>query len=175
MVPRAGFGATADRLVAPGAPPRVRHAEELDFLLHPADTGAEHDAARRQVVERREHLGGEHGVAMRQHQHGRAQAHALGHPGDQAQRHQRLEEAGGRRQRKVAGRGVGIARRDRVRNDDVVARPQGVVAERLHAPSEAEQHVARGGGAVDRKMTAELDVSGQRLSPGRSLPFAERV
>src|SRR5262245_23436970 len=37
----------ADRLVAPGAPPRVRHTEELDLLLHPADTRAEHDAARR--------------------------------------------------------------------------------------------------------------------------------
>ena len=55
----------ADRLVAPGAPARVRYAEELDLLLHPADTGAEHDAARRQVIERREHLGGEDGMAMR--------------------------------------------------------------------------------------------------------------
>src|SRR6185369_17586024 len=36
LVPPAGLH-DADRLVAPGAPLLVRHAEELDLFLHPAD------------------------------------------------------------------------------------------------------------------------------------------
>ena len=86
-----------DRLVAPGAPSFVGDAEQLDLLLHPADARAENDAAGCQVIERREHLGGEQGVTMRQDEDGRAQTDALGRPGDEAERHQRLEEAGGGR------------------------------------------------------------------------------
>ena len=146
----------ADRLVTPGPAPRVGHAEELDLLLHPADAGAQDDAARRQVVERRQHLRGEDRMAMGQNQHGRAEPDALGHARDESQRDQGLQEAGGRGQRKVAGRVIGIARRDRVRNDDMVAGPERVVAESLHTPRELPQHVARGGGAVDGQVTTDL-------------------
>src|SRR5882724_1580990 len=99
MVPCAGFGSA----------PLVGHAEELDLLLYPADAGAEDDATRRQVVERRQHLGGEDRMAVGQDEHGRAEPDALGHAGDEPERDQRLQEGGGRRQRKVAGRVVGIA------------------------------------------------------------------
>src|SRR5207249_5872180 len=54
-----------ERLVAPRATPRVVHAEELDLLAHPADARAQNDASRRQVIERREHLRREEGVAVR--------------------------------------------------------------------------------------------------------------
>src|SRR5262245_47673688 len=76
LVAPAGFH-DPDRLVAPGAALVVRHAEELDLLLHPANPGAEDDAAGRQMIERRQHLGGEHRMAMRQDEHRRAEPDAL--------------------------------------------------------------------------------------------------
>ena len=82
----------ADRLVAPGAPLLVRHAEQLDLFLHPADTRAQDDAPRRQMIERREHLGGEDGMTVGKNEHGRAEADALGHAGDEPERDQRLQK-----------------------------------------------------------------------------------
>src|SRR6266566_685345 len=83
-----------DRLVAPGAAPLVGHAEELDLLLHPADTRAQDDAAGRQVIERREHLGGEDGMTVGENEHGRAEANAFGDGGDEPEGDQRLQEGG---------------------------------------------------------------------------------
>ena len=99
----------ADRLVAPGPALRVRHAEELDLLLHPAHARAKDDAPRSQVIERREHLRGEDRMTVREDEHGGAEPNALGHASDEPERDQRLQEGGARRQRKIPGRVVGIA------------------------------------------------------------------
>src|SRR5262245_66427994 len=58
-----------------------------------------------------------------------------------------------------------------------MARRQGIVAERLHAAREAEEHVARGGGAIDRKMAAELETGRHRpaLVVAVDDPLAELV
>src|SRR5437763_587351 len=98
---------------------------------------------RRQVSERREHLGREHRMPMRQDEYRRAEAQALRHAGDERERREGLEEVRGGRERKIAGRVVGIARADLERNDDVVARPHGIEAERFRATRETEQRVPR--------------------------------
>jgi hypothetical protein len=131
-----------DRLVGPRAALAVGRAEQLDLLAHPADARAEDHAARREVIERRQHLRREHRMAMRQHEHRRAELHALGGAGDHGQRGQRLEEVRGGRQRELAGLVVGIARLDVERHHHVVARPHGVEAHRLHAARERDQRLA---------------------------------
>jgi hypothetical protein len=54
-----------DGLVGPGAATGVGNAQQLDLLAHPAHAGAQDDPTWRQVVERGQHLGGQHGMAVR--------------------------------------------------------------------------------------------------------------
>ncbi len=95
-------------------------------------------------------------MAVRQHEHGRAELHPLGDAGDHGERRQGLEEGRVRRQRELPRVAVGIARADRVRNDNVVARPQALVAQPLHIPGESEQARARRGAAEDGQVAAEF-------------------
>jgi hypothetical protein len=107
------------------------------------------------VIERRQHLGGEQRMAMRQHEHGRAERCALGDAGHEGERDERLQEVGGRRQRKVASGVVGIARSDAPGQHDVVAGPERVVAQRLRAARKPDERLPRRRRTVNGKMAAE--------------------
>src|SRR6185295_11694788 len=146
----------ADRLVAPGSAPLVLDAEQLDLLLHPAHAGTEDHAARRHVVDGGQHLGGEHRMAVRQHEHARAQPDLAGEAGHQRQHGQRLEEVGLGREREIAGGVVRVARANGVGQDHMIAHPQRVVAERLGATREQRERLPRGRRPVDRQMAPDV-------------------
>ncbi len=126
-----------ERLVAPGAAPVEVAAQQLDLLAHPAHAHPEHQPAPGEVVDGGGHLGREDRVPVREHQDAGAEPHALGDARHEGQRGQRLEEGHLGRERELAGGAVRIGRRHPVREHHVIARPEGVVAEGLHAPREA--------------------------------------
>jgi hypothetical protein len=109
------------------------------------------------MVERRQHLRRQHRVTVREHEHRRAELHALGGARDHGERRERIEEVRRRRQREVAAGVVRIPGADLGRDHDVIARPHGVEPQALHAARERDQRVPRGAGAPDRQVTAELD------------------
>ena len=81
----------------PAALLEVVAVEDVELFFQPADAGAQHDAAAREVIERHQHARQQHGVAIGHDQRGRADAHALGradehaHGGDGL--HERIGEA----------------------------------------------------------------------------------
>ncbi len=152
----------ADGLVAPRAAARVGRAQQLDLLAHPANARTADHAPGREMVERREHLGRQHRMAMWKHEHAGAESDPVGHPGHQGQRRQRLEKIARRWQREIAARVVGIARGDAPRDHHVIADPQRVVAERLHAPREGDDGLPARQRPVDGQVAADLNACPRR-------------
>src|SRR5262252_7063366 len=146
----------ADRLVGPRAALIEGRAQQLDLLAHPSYARPENDPALREMVEGGEGLGGQHGMAVREDEHGGAELRPLCHRRDHAEGSEGLEKRRVGRQGELAGGVVRIARADRVRHHDVIARPQAFVAETFHLASEGEQVGASGRGAEDGEVTAEL-------------------
>ena len=174
LVPPAGAH-DADGFVRPGPALVEGSAQELDLLTHPAHARPQDHASVRQMVEGGEGLGGQHGVTVGQDEHGGAEAGPLRDARDHAQCGQGLEEVRIGRERELAGVPIGVAGRDGVGNDHVIAGPQAVVAQPLHLAREGEEVRASGRGTEDGQVAAEVHPSSRaRLRHGRCGPPARR-
>ena len=85
-------------LVGPAAPALPGHVEHVELLLEPADADTEIDPAAREPVQGADLLGGVHGVALGEEQHGRAEPDRGRPSGQVGQRHHRFQQP-------AAGRG----------------------------------------------------------------------
>src|SRR3989454_8716880 len=121
-------------LVGHGAALREGHAEGGALGGDPAGADAEHDAPAGERVERGDHLGGDDRVAIRDDEHSGAEPDPAGRPGDDGERHEGVEDR--------------LAEIDDIgeRHHDVIADPDGVVAELLGPDGRAPDDV-RGGQA----------------------------
>ena len=144
-----------ERLVAPRPPTLEGDTEDLDLLAQPAHARADDDAAAREVIEGGQGLGEDHGVAVREHEDGGAEAHPLRDGGDEGERGQRLEEG-------ARGRNGEHARAARVRclllegQGHVVGDEDRLEAEPLRLRGHPEKILAGGERAVAGQVPAKI-------------------
>ena len=117
-----------DRFVGERASLGERHAHRVHFLLDRADADAENQPAVAQHVERGRRLREPDRVVVRQHQHGRSQAHARRPGGDVAQERERLVV-------RLAADPIEYV----ADVEHVVVRPDGVEAELFRTDGEVDQ------------------------------------
>ena len=106
-------------------------ADCLELFAAPADTDAQRQAALGEVVDGGQHLGGQHGRAVRHHHDRQDEAKLLRQRGDIGRGRQLLEPCGRGAPRKLAGPGIGIFRLQIAWHHDVVADRDVVEAQRL--------------------------------------------
>ena len=128
------------------AAPLERHADGGELLGEPTDAHAEDHSPAGEVVERRQLLGEDHRVALRQDEDAGGEANAFGRRGDVGEPDQRV----GDRRILAAGHpavvGVGIRRPVPRRDDDVLHRPQ-----RLEAVGFGSRGERRSGVRLDER------------------------
>ena len=120
-----------ERLIhAAAARPRL-DAEHLELFDPPADARAEDHPPAGQVVERGDHLGMEHRLAHRQHQHAGRELDALSDRREVREQRQRLEEVVRGRHGERAVRRVRVAGGAVLVEHDVIDHPERIVARGL--------------------------------------------
>ena len=132
--------------------------ERLELLLEPADTRPEDDAASREHVQRRQHLGRDHGIAVGDDQHARPEPHARRLAGEVAHERQRLEVAVPPVAGELARRRVRIGRALARRDHDVVRDEDRRVAELVRLARKLDQDF--GGGKRSAAGKGEAEVHG---------------
>jgi hypothetical protein len=142
-----------------------RRVDRLELLLEPARADADGEAAVRQVIDGRQHLGGEHRRPVRHHHDRRDEAELRRPGGHEGHRGQLVVALAPRRVGELAGRAVGVTRMDVVGNDDVIAEGGVVEAQRLAALGDPEQVVGRRERSGGRRVEADAHV----VSPFGSL------
>ena len=131
-------------------------AQKRDLLRHPADTDAHGQPALREHVDGGQHLGGQHGMAVRQHEHRGEKANAAGGGGDEAQRRHLLEGDARVLGEELARLGIGVGAFDLGRDNDVVAHAEVLVSERLRLLRNGPQRVGITGDPARTEMQSEF-------------------
>src|SRR5262249_17493649 len=136
-------------------------AERLELLAQPTHAGAEDEAALREHVRRRQHLGGEEGIAIRDHEDADTEPNARGRVREMAQHREWLEGVLSEAAGKLSAAGVRIHRlRRRHGHDDVIGDEQRVVPERVGLLGDLEDDIEAGQRPATGKRKPELhDVS----------------
>jgi hypothetical protein len=109
---------------------RRRH-RSVELCLEPARADADDEPSAGEDIDRRQHLGGEHGRPVRHHHHRQHQTDARGLGGDISRRRQLFVPALGALGEKFSALGVWIAGDLQIRQHDVVGQSQIVVTQRL--------------------------------------------
>src|SRR3989449_1686587 len=131
-----------------------RRAQDLELFLPPPHTESTDETAFRQRVDARQHLGHEHGLAMAQDEHRRAEPGPRRANGRGGEGGHGLEVRPLRRVRKTPSAPVAGAHPG---DDDVVAHPERGDVAPLGLARERDQRVAHGLGRLGRReMTADL-------------------
>ena len=144
-----------------------RHAEHRHLLLRPAHACAEDEAPAGEVVERGDQLRREHGLAVVEHQHRRAEPDRARHARDEGELGRRLEDrVVDRRARRhdAVGR-VRVRRAPLAREHDVVVDPERVEAGGLGGARVAQHQVARRGDAQLWQLHPDLHLASQHAPP----------
>ena len=140
-----------------GAPARAHskvHAERLKLFGEPTDTDTEVDAAARQIIEVRHHLGGVHRLTLRHEANAGTEAQPARVRGDERQRRERIEHAL-RISRNATVFRVGISRRV-VREEQHVLRHPHRVKSRFLDESRRIGDVGRRRQMIERERDADL-------------------
>src|SRR5947208_920926 len=168
----------ADRLdvfVHPCAAFLERHAERVELLAQPTDAHAQLDAPLREHVERRELLGEDDGVALRQDEDAGREAERRGGGADPCQPDQRIGD------RALLGTGHATARRVRVLrlvvgwDDDVLDGPERLDAVLLGDSTEGGSHVGLHVGTDVGEHDPELHRTPARSLAGSLEPMCQAL
>ena len=134
----------------------IGRLDRLELLLHPAGADAQHQAAARQHVDGRQHLGGQYRGAMRHHHHRRDQAQLLRLGRDERHLDQLLVPFDARARGEFTGVAVGVFGLDVGRDHHMVAEGGVVEAHGLALDHQLHQLVGRRHRPGGRRIEAEL-------------------
>ena len=145
-----------DVLLGPRGAIVPRDVARLELLGAPPDSDAQIDASAREPVERRDMLGGVHGVALREEHHAGAQADALGVRGQERVRDERVRQRRRRREERLAVVRPLVLVGEVVEQHDMLPEEQLGEPEFLGAPRELREECRVGLGVRRRKVQSDL-------------------
>ena len=140
----------------PSALAEWRADYRIEFRLEPARADPDNEPPAREDVDSGQHLGGEHGWAVRHDHHRQHKADAAGLRGDEGRRRQLLVPAFGTFSEEFAPFGIGVAQHPQVRQHDVVGQCQVIVAQCLAKLCDPGHDLGRRHWTTDRQVEPYL-------------------